>query len=146
MSDGVSKALSALTPPGIDIAPQEYVRQDTARKIVNYLARAKNPVLEGLKVGGAKAVSRRMYPQLVELKIAGRSAEDIARRLNISLDVLRPHLQRAMDEYRTGRLNIAGGNAVEEARAVGAERAGEFTDNISGDSANKTMNLTLAVA
>lgn len=132
MSGGVSRTPSVQVPPGSEFAPQEYIRQDSARKIIANMAKARHPGLEGIKAAGARGISRRIYPLLVELKIAGRSAEEIAQKLKVSTEVLRPHLQRAMEEFRAGRLRINGANALEEARAVGEERGAEFNTSACG--------------
>lgn len=76
------------------------------------------------KIGaGLTVITRKVYPKLVELHIAGRSYREIAQRLGVSEREVRLHTARAMAAYRNGRLRIRGGQCVEEARRVGEERS-----------------------
>lgn len=95
--------------------------------------REKEPLFQ---TSGARNITRREYPALVELKIAGRSAKEIARILEVPEGEVRRHISLALSEYRNGKLIIRSGQATTEARKKGAEKSREFYENAGiGDSA-----------
>ena len=77
-----------------------------------------------------KSISRREYPRIVELKIAGRSDRAIAERLSVPVNQVKLHAPVAMREYKKGQLRINGGNAVYEAGEVGKEQRAEFQEDL----------------
>lgn len=112
-------ATSAQKPPLVTVP-------EFARRI--YAQAKTSPQLEKPKkkkesATGSAVITKRSYPIMVELRIAGRSYREIADRLDTSERQVRLHLASAMAAYRNGRLRIRNGESVEEARRVGEERA-----------------------
>lgn len=101
------------------------------------------------KVGvlpGKAAITRRDYPHIVELKIAGRSDKEIARRMDVSVDRLKIHVAKAMAEYRRGELLIRNGEAVEEARKAGEDKGQQFASDIAQSPDDSAFTAEVALS
>lgn len=81
-------------------------------------------------LAGSKHITRRHYPSIVELKIAGRSDQQIAKRFGSNSIKMKSHISRAMNEYRKGELRTNESNTVMEAREVGEEKARKVTSKL----------------
>ncbi len=80
---------------------------------------------------GDVASIRRHYPEIVELKLAGRSDREIADKFSVEPSVLRPHIAAAMAKFRRGELEIEKGDVVSEAEKIGKEKSSEFANDLS---------------
>lgn len=96
--------------------------------------RAENTLLDSLRTTSkppstkrsglaVKVVTRADYPTIVELKLAGRSDAEIARRFGISIDLAIGHISQALSDYKKRKLQVRPDRIIDEALKVGEERA-----------------------
>jgi hypothetical protein len=88
-----------------------------------------------------KKVGRQHYPAIVELKTAGRSDVEIAKRFGVKPVEMKMHISRAMTEFVRGEVKSNPGNAVSEARQKGLEKGQAF-----GESMQQAVVTSTAVA
>ncbi len=115
--------------------------QNMANELVKRLEQNKDEAAE-LKM--KHKLSRKDYPELVELKLSGKSEEEIARKLGVRKQEVKIHGSKAMADFRAGRIKINAGRPIMEAQEEGAAQAAEATNTISGTNNNSSApSLTL---
>lgn len=80
-----------------------------------------NPGLQQVKA--ARVIRRSDYPKIATLKLAGRSDEGIAKMFRVTLSDIRPHIFRAMSEFKQGKIKVDMKEVSDESKLVIEERS-----------------------
>lgn len=83
-------------------------------------------------IRAARVITRRDYPALATLKLAGRRTEEIAERYGMSPERILPYITRAINAYRKGKLKLDAGEVRNEAAAKGEEEGTKVANKIAG--------------
>lgn len=137
-------AVSAKQPPAFypssSASAPDGVRQPASAQLLNLQVLLKNS--DALRVEESRSevshITKRDYPALVELRLAGRSDREIARRFDSPLRMIRGHVAQAMAMYRRGEIIVRSGETVMEARAAGEEKAAKTTAALSSQPSSET--------
>lgn len=78
---------------------------------------------------GVKVITRRDYQSIISLRLAGRSNKEIAKKFGKPLEKIRGHIERAMAEYRKGRIKPEAGGVAGEAREKGKDKSIQFAQD-----------------
>lgn len=87
----------------------------------------------------AKVVTRQDYSKLVTMKLAGRSDKKIADSFGATTTQIRPHITRAMAEYRQGKIRVDMKEVQDEAKSEVEER--QKAAGFSQADANKAQQV-----
>lgn len=116
---------AALSPLGIQKSSfaNAYKEQqaETARRKQLLKEALKEPEKKSPLVKSMRVITRGDYSSIATQKLAGRALEKIAEYFGTTKAVISPHIASAMALYRTGEIEVDGGEVQNEARKEGQE-------------------------
>ncbi len=93
---------------------------------------------ESRSIRGSRAITVRDYAAIATLKVAGRQVADIARAYGVSETQIRPHVARAMAEYRKGKLKLDSTELRKESEAVAEQKNTSFNNRVADAAVQST--------
>lgn len=98
----------------------------------------KSESAESRSIRGSRAITIRDYAAIATLKVAGRQVADIARAYGVSETQIRPHVARAMAEYRKGKLKLESSELKKQSDAVAEQKNAKFNNSVADATVQST--------